>query len=252
MVAAASAQAPTRPAIAAVRSVSRHDAAIPVVLHPASAQTALAAAIPALPSYEVQDYDSRYVYQHFLSILDDPSSFHRKLWRRVSHNLVPLYTAAGKTITQEVSDDDINLVLDLLDHIGYDTQLEQFDYRILLQKSLENDNEAYWRTRRLMQLVEVMVMLAPIIPMGMDIIIGCFKFVLDLYDRISFQLIESAISNPTIANAPTLKVITMLLVDASLEQICLNLGPQWGLPGDRFFVAAEHVKIKLERGPQAT
>lgn len=61
------------------------------------------------------------------------------------------------------------------------------------------------RTRRLLQLVEVTVMLTPIIPMEMDIIFGCFELVSDLWDFIGFRVIESAIANLTIANAPILK-----------------------------------------------
>jgi hypothetical protein len=133
-------------AAAATSSASRPNAAPHAAVRPIPAQSAQAVATqpqpPTLPTYEVLDYESRYVYEHFLSILDDPASFHHKLRRRISRDLVPLYLTADKTLTLEVREAGAVLVLDLLDYIGCDIRLEQSDYRILLRQWLGYDNDA--------------------------------------------------------------------------------------------------------------
>jgi len=202
------------------------------------------------PTLEEIDTATNDIYTHFLSTLPDPTSFHRKLWRRVSQKLAPLYRDSNKLITPGLDSAARTVLIDLLRRIRYVAQPVEFDLEHLLELSLGGNEMARMLTRRLMQWVMCMVMLSPIVPMEIGIIQGCFDLIPDLYHTLGFEIVNAAVARPTVRNAPIFQVMTMLLVDNDVERVCVEIGQQWyvsGRPSDAFVAQAARVKAKLNR-----
>jgi hypothetical protein len=197
------------------------------------------------------DYHTRAIHHTFESSLYHPSSFIRKLWRRVSRTLAPLYIASNCLVTSELDTAARIVLVDVLRKFDYYTTalvVPEMDYKHLLQHSLGGDQVATLLTRRIMQWVMTMVMLSPMVPMEMDVIQGCFELLPDLHRTLDFDVVNAAAVEPTVEIASILKVMAMLLVDHSVEHVCTELGAQWYVDADpsaEFFVAATLVKERL-------
>ncbi|KAF2034078.1 hypothetical protein EK21DRAFT_85872 [Setomelanomma holmii] len=177
--------------------------------------------------YRNFDTEARNLYRWFIMDQENVSSFYRKLWRRAVRTLTPQYTASGHRITPELETAARIVLIELLNHIGYEPAHEDEDVYELLLRSLHDDREAILLCRRFMQLVMVMVMLSTFYPMSVEVVLGCFDLLPDLDGHLNFDLINTAIAHPSGPNAAILKIVTMLLVDHSIGYVANNLGAQW-------------------------
>ncbi|KAF2828156.1 hypothetical protein CC86DRAFT_381104 [Ophiobolus disseminans] len=194
------------------------------------------------------------IHDHFLATMPHLRSFNRKLWRRCSRTLAPMYIAAGKMITLELVTAARIMLVELFLHVDYFEADSNLNYRHVLEWSLGGHELSTKLDRRLMQWVLCMVMLCPIVPMEMSIIEGCFALVPTFNRTFAFDIVNAAVEEPSLANAPILQVMTMLLVDGSVNHVRADLGAQWTInaqPSDAFLEQAARVKGKLGKASRS-
>ncbi|KAH7071621.1 hypothetical protein FB567DRAFT_538505 [Paraphoma chrysanthemicola] len=205
---------------------------------------------PGDPTLRNIDQQTRTLYSDFIFDLENVASFYRKLWRRVVRTLAPQYVASNCLITEELNTAARIMFVELLDHVHYQAVFPEDDMRDIMMRSLNGDEDAMALSRRVMQLIMIMVMLCTIMPMDINVVLGCFDLLSDLRSTLDFDVINAAVADPSGANAPVLKVVTMLLVDHNVGYVGNNLGAQWYAsiePSDQYYTKALAVKGKLDR-----
>jgi len=214
---------------------------------PTNAFPATGAHGPTLQEIDIQTHE---MHDDFLNALYHASFFNRHLWKRVSRELVPMYIAADNLITPEIDAQARTILIELLQGVVYYADaVDRPDYKHLLKRSLEGNQMAILLTRRLMQCVMTMVMLVPLMPMEKEVVQGCYDQIPNLYHVLGFDMINSAVADPTPENASILRVLTMALVDSSVDAVITDaLGEQWLVSAessDEFFIAAQRVKDRM-------
>jgi hypothetical protein len=189
------------------------------------------------------------LYQRFIDDHANIASFQHTLWHRVLVDLVPAYNDSHRLITPELELEAQLVVLHLLNDTEFEVGHDEWDNRLLIDRALNGDNEADLLIPKLIQLVIVMVMLTPLIPIDLDTATGCLKLLPDVHSPLDFNIVNAAVEDPSTRNAPILHVITKLLINDSVEHVTTEIGAQWhrtASPSDWFFAVASRVKGILD------
>jgi hypothetical protein len=194
------------------------------------------------------------LWARFKYSLTEPSSFYRRLNRRVRRTLVPLYNE-HELLTPALDTVVRIMLVDLFPQLpAYDEEVDIYAWH--LERSLQVQGiggraAAYHRlvTRRLVQLVGVMVMLGSVMRVDVRVAKECFKFLgNDLDASLTFTHVNAAAERPSMRNASLLAVFTSLLVENEVEVVRNGMGAQWYVgaqPSDAFLTRALQVKAKL-------
>jgi hypothetical protein len=194
------------------------------------------------------------VHRQFCSAVPNMTMFYTELWRDAACHLAPMYLASGKIITPELDIAARRMLVNSLNRESVAIAGRAPEHRYRIQQSLPGAhirNREYYRlvTRKLVQVTMVIVMLSSLIPMEVNIVTGCFALLSNDPDAtLGYDFINAAIAHPSAANVPLLKVLTYLLLDKTVEQVCKSLGQQWHItagPAEMFLDQTMRVKDTL-------